>query len=205
MLRRLKMDSVDKAWLDDLLTIEIRASEERGERLEMAGQFPAPCFPVRDPRGEIGHMGKITDGWRTYEEQFRRTIVRTSRAVEDESRKNRSTGRNLDRRDTEYRFQVIAAEHHDDQIDGLVAVEASGEVIHSAPSGIKRVPVNGGASILPLFNNPAARAEGGRQLTGPPHLDRVPPRKGLGNRRGIKTPGIGIAEAENGAGGKVHL
>ncbi len=64
--------------------------------------------------------------------------------------------------------------------------------------------MHGGASVLALFNDPAARSERGSESPCPSQLQRVSPREGFGDGRGIKTPGVRIAETKDRTDGMAH-
>jgi len=155
----LKMNAISDARIDDLLAVEIGAAKDRGESFKMTGQFPAPGVPVRDPCSEIGEMGEITNRWRANQQQLWRSIVRTGVAAQNEASQNGSTGGNLSRRDVENGLQIIAAKHHDNQIDGLMALEAGRKVVHPAAAGVEGVTVHGGAPVLALLNDPPPGAQ----------------------------------------------
>ena len=98
-------------------------------------------------------------------------------------------------------LQIVGAKHQNDDVDGLVAFEAGGQVIDPSAGEVEGVVVHRGAAILPLFDDTPVRPQFGSEPSRPADMDGMA--NGVGQSDGcrVKAPGVGVAKAENGLHG----
>jgi hypothetical protein len=162
------------------------------------GELATAGGPVEDFGGEIREMRHVADRWWADEEESGRLIAGARGVGEDEAGENSGAGGDFARRSVEDGFQVVGAEHEDDDVDGLVAFEAGGEIVEAFPGDVEGIFVDGGAAILAFFDDAVVGSEFAGEDTGPADVEGVADGEGSGDAGRVEAPGVGVAEAEDG-------
>lgn len=198
MVGGVEVDAVVGAWGDDFLAVEVGAAESGGEGFVVMGELATAGGPVEDFGGEIREMRHVADRWWADEEESGRLIAGARGVGEDEAGENSGAGGDFARRSVEDGFQVVGAEHEDDDVDGLVAFEAGGEIVEAFPGDVEGIFVDGGAAILAFFDDAVVGSEFAGEDTGPADVEGVADGEGSGDAGRVEAPGVGVAEAEDG-------
>ena len=90
-------------------------------------------------------------------------------------------------------FQVIASQHHEDHVDGLVCIQTGAQIVHTVFPALQRVVEDGGSAVAALLNHFVVIAEKPRHAAGPADAFRI-----AQSRERIVSVGIGISVAEDG-------
>lgn len=103
-------------------------------------------------------MRHVTDGWWADQEELGGAIARAGGVAEDEAGQDSCACGDFPRGDVEDGLQVIGAEHEDDEVDRLVALQAGRQVVEAFAGDVEGVLMHGGASVLALFNDAVIRS-----------------------------------------------
>lgn len=198
MVGGVEVDAIVGAGGDDILTIEVGATEGGGEGFVVTRELATAGGAVEDFGGEVREVRHVANGWWANEEKFWGLIAGAGGVGEDEAGEDAGAGGDFARGDVEDGFQVIGAEHEDDDVDGFVAFEAGGEVVEAFAGDVEGIFVHGGAAILAFFDDTVVGSEFTGYDAGPADVEGVADREGSGDASGVEAPGIGVAEAEDG-------
>jgi hypothetical protein len=146
----------------------------------------------------VCHVG---DGWGADEEELWGLIAGARGVGEDEAGENSRAGGDFARRSVEDGFQVVGAEHEDDDVDGFVTFEAGGKVVEAFAGDVEGIFVDGGAAILAFFDDAEVGSEFAGEDTGPADVEGMADGEWSGDAGGVEAPGVGVAEAEDGLHG----
>lgn len=202
MVGGVEVDAVVGAWGDDVLAVEVGATESGGEGFVVMGELATAGRAVEDFGGEVGEVRHVADGWWADEEELWGLIAGAGGVGEDEAGENSGTGGDFARRSVEDGFQVVGAEHEDDDVDGFVTFEAGGKVVEAFAGDVEGIFVDGGAAILAFFDDAEVGSEFAGEDTGPADVEGVADGEGSGDAGGVKAPCVGVAEAEDGFHGR---